>query len=526
MDRFFNTAGPIKPEYHYCIPPIERFDLDEIEMLIAQGKYFVLHAPRQVGKTSYLLALADYLNNSGRYRCLYINVEGGQSLRENVAAVVDGILGEVVSRAETMLGDSYPRSVLDEARRTSGAGGSLNQLLTLWSKQDSKPIVLFVDEIDSLIGDSLLAVLRQLRAGYDKRPASFPQSIILCGVRDVRDYRIQSTEGKEVVAGGSAFNIRAVSLRMGDFTFDEVQRLYAVHTQETGQIFEDSVLDLVWELTSGQPWLVNALGYEVCFAMKPNRDRTIPITSEMILEAKENLILRRETHLDQLVHKLEEARVRRVIEPILSGEGEPESIPGDDLQYAIDLGLVTTNKQLRIANAIYKEVIPRELTYTTQVTIIHDAEWYVTEDGSLDMSKLLAAFQQFFREHSEHWVERFDYKEAGPQLLLQAFLQRIVNGGGQITREYGLGRRRTDLLLVWPTVNGKQRVAIELKIQYKSLEKTEKEGIEQTDWYMDRVNANEGHLLIFNRNYNLSWEDKIFSRTAETKKHKIQIWGM
>jgi len=524
MERFFNTAGPIKTDYHYCIPPIERFDLDEIEMLIAQGKYFVLHAPRQVGKTSYLLALAEHLNNSGKYRCLYINVEGGQASRENFSAVINEILGEIVSRARTMLDDDYPESVLDKARQSGGVSGVLSTLLTLWSEHDTKPLILFIDEIDSLVGDSLLAVLRQLRAGYDKRPNSYPQSIILCGVRDVRDYRIHSTEGKEAVTGGSAFNIRAVSLRMGDFTYDEIERLYTEHTVATGQIFEDGVTDLVWKLTSGQPWLVNALAYEVCFAIKQNRDRTRNITSKMILEAKENIILRRETHLDQLVHKLEEERVRRVIEPILSGEGEPEIIPGDDLQYAIDLGLVTADKQLRIANEIYKEVIPRELTYTTQVTIIHDAEWYVTDDGALDMTKLLAAFQQFFREHSESWVERFEYKEAGPQLLLQAFLQRIVNGGGQIHREYGLGRRRTDLLLVWPTPSGEQRTVIELKIQYKSLEETESKGIEQTAWYMDRVNSNDGHLLIFNRNPNISWEEKIFTKTVEAK--KIQIWGM
>lgn len=526
MERFFNTAGPIKPEYHYCIPPIERFDLDEIEMLIAQGKYFVLHAPRQVGKTSYLLALAEYLNNRGKYRAVYINVEGGQAARENVLEVMRSILGELCSRARIMLGDEFPYSVLSQSLEIGGSGGALNMLLTSWATNDERPIILFVDEIDSLVGDSLLSVLRQLRAGYDKRPESYPQSIILCGVRDVRDYRIHSTERKEAVTGGSAFNIRAVSLRMGDFNRDEVERLYAEHTAVTGQIFEEGVTDLVWQLTSGQPWLVNALGYEVCFAMKPNRDRSKMITAEMILNAKENLILRRETHLDQLVHKLEEERVRRVIEPILSGEGEPESVPGDDLQYVADLGLITIDKQWRIANEIYKEVIPRELTYTTQTSIIHDAEWYVTDDGSLDMPKLLGAFQQFFREHSESWVERFDYKEAGPQLLLQAFLQRIVNGGGQIHREYGLGRRRTDLLLVWPTQNGEQRVVLELKIQYKSLAETESKGIEQTAWYMDRVNADEGHLLIFNRNSKIDWEQKIFSKTKNIESKEIQIWGM
>jgi hypothetical protein len=76
-------------------------------------------------------------------------------------------------------------------------------------------------------------------------------------------------------------------------------------------------------------------------------------------------------------------------------------------------------------------------------------------DGSLDVDKLLSAFQEFFREHSEHWLERFQYKEAGPQLLMQALLQRIVNSGGRIEREYGLGMMRTDLLLLWPLSTAK-----------------------------------------------------------------------
>ena len=91
------------------------------------------------------------------------------------------------------------------------------------------------------------------------------------------------------------------------------------HTDETGQEFVDGALDLVWDLTQGQPWLVNALGYEVCFKMKEGRDRSKPITAEMIQQAKENIILRRDTHIDQLVDKLQEDRVRRVVGPILEG---------------------------------------------------------------------------------------------------------------------------------------------------------------------------------------------------------------
>ena len=104
--------------------------------------------------------------------------------------------------------------------------------------------------------------------------------------------------------------------------------------------------------------------------MPTGRDRAQPITANLLDEAKEALILRRETHLDQLADKLREARVRRVIEPILAGETTPELLPPDDVDYALDLGLVDRmNGQLAIANAMYREIIPRQLTYSTTLTI-------------------------------------------------------------------------------------------------------------------------------------------------------------
>ena len=525
--RFFNTAGPVRCEKHYCLPPLTRFDLDQILTLIDQEKYFVLHAPRQTGKTSSLLALMDYLNREGQYCCLYFNVEVGQAAREDVRWGITAILSELASRAQITLQDDFLEQVREDVLKKSGEYAALNQVLTLWAQESSKPLVLLMDETDALIGDTLIAVLRQLRAGYDKRPELFPQSIVLCGVRDVRDYRIRSGREKDIITGGSAFNIKAESLRMDNFNRQEVDALYQQHTAETGQRFETETLELVWDLTQGQPWLVNALGHEVCFKMEDGRNRSTPITSEMVTRAKERIILRRETHIDQLMDKLAEERVRKVIEPLLAGVSSPSLIPTDDIQYVRDLGLIRTEEgQLTIANRIYQEVIPRELTYSTQLTISHQPAWYIRLDGRLDMDKLLSAFQGFFREHSEHWVERFDYKEAGPQLLLQAFLQRIVNAGGRVEREYGLGRRRTDLLVIWPYDGAVQRVVLELKLRYGSLARTIEEGLAQTWAYMDRCGAEASHLVIFDRDLDKSWDEKIFIRPETYQGVEIKVWGM
>ena len=538
MGRFFNTAGPVNTDKHYCIPPLNRFDLDEMLSLIHQEKYFVLHAPRQTGKTSYLRALMKYLNKEGKYKALYTNVEVGQAARENVDEAIRAILSSMSEDALIHLDDSFLsknwKAILDE----HGSFSAFRLTLARWCRQSDKPVVLMIDEIDSLVGDTLIALLRQVRSGYNDRPDAFPQSLILCGLRDVKDYRIDWDENKNIITSGkgSPFNIKAKSLRLGSFNREETETLYRQHTIETGQVFNNDIFPMVWELTEGQPWLVNALAYEVCFEMRTARDRKKEITGDLILQAKENLILRRETHLHQLTDKLKEDRVKKVIMPILSGAKDIPEIPQDDLDYVSDLGLIIKRPDLRIANRIYQEVIPRELTYTIQGTLSQKTSWYIADDGSLDMEKLLTAFQDFFRKHFESWVEGFDYKEAGAQLLLQAFLQRIVNGGGRVEREYGFGRERTDLLVVWPfnpkdpedktNPTNVQEVVIELKIKYGRLDTVIKKGLEQTKSYMDKCGTHDGYLVIFDRSPKKPWSKKIFRKNESYDGVNIPVFGM
>ena len=529
--RTFNTAGPVRADRHYRIAPLSRIDLDEVLGLIRDEKYFVLHAPRQTGKTTALLALRDLLNGgtAGDYRCVYANVEAGQAARENVAEGMRTVLAELALQASVTLDDETLENIWPALLDRVGPGQALRQALLRWSMADPRPLVLLIDEIDALVGDTLLSVLRQLRTGYVDRPERFPHSIILCGLRDVRDYRIRSSAESRLVLGGSAFNIKSESLRLGDFSDREIRALTAQHTAQTGQAFTEDALKLVRERTAGQPWLVNALCYDACFRDKPGRDRERPITAAAVLEAQERLILRRDTHVDDLANKLREERVRRVIEPILAGAGR-QAWSDEDLAYVRDLGLVTQDVggRPRIANPIYAEVVPRYLNYAVQAGLPQEMAWYVDTAGNLDVTGLLAAFQTFFREHSEHWVQRFEqYHETGPQLLLQAHLQRIVNGGGRIEREYALGRGRTDLLIVWPQGGCERRYVVECKVRRGDLERTIVEGLEQTRAYMDRCGAEAGHLIVFDRSPERTWEQKIFRRGAPTDVDTpVTAWGM
>lgn len=531
-EKFFNNAGPSVASQHYMIDPLVRIDIDEIEALIRQQRYFVLHAPRQTGKTTALLTLMAHLNARGEYRALYANIEGAQAVRGDLVKGMQIILSVLASAADLYWQDPAAGALAREMAAQQPGGDSLRRLLELWSQNSARPVVLLLDEVDALVGDTLISLLRQIRAGYAQRPGAFPQTVVLCGVRDVRDYRIH-TSHNEIITGGSAFNIKAKSLRIGNFSCEETISLWRQHEAATGQRFDPAIWDELWLDTEGQPWLVNALGHECTWENRLARNRNVPITLECYKAARERLIYSRATHLDQLTDKLQESRVRSVIAPLFSGEPTTEQIQDDDLQYVEDLGLVLRKPELHIANRIYREVLPRELVASVQDRLHYSQQWYVGPAGRMDMLKLLGAFQQFFREHSDAWIEGFSYKEAGPQLLMQAFLQRIVNGGGRISREYALGRKRTDLFLEWHVdrsqgFNGPvQRVVIELKLWRKGeLDTLLFRSLAQTAEYADHVGAEEAYLIVFDRRETLSWDERCWQLEQLHGNRRIPVWGM
>ena len=358
--RSFNTAGPVNPTDHYLVAPLSRIDLDETLGLVRDKKYFVFHAPRQTGKTSALLALAEVLNGRG-YRCLYVTVETARTARDDVQRAMRTVLARLASQARATLDDGFLDDIWPDLLARVGPDEALGEALSRWAQASPGPLVLLIDEIDTLVGDSLLSVLQQLRAGYPGRPERFPHSVVLCGMRDLRDYRMG--------AAGSPFNIAAESLRLGDFSREQTLALLGQHTEQTGQAFAPEALEAVWTQTRGQPWLVNALAYRTCFKNRELReDRSRTVTAGHVAAVREELIVNRVTHLDYLADKLREDRVRRVIEPMLSGTYR-HAFTDRDVGYARDLGLLARDAPLRVANPIYAEVLPRELAWVAQETL-------------------------------------------------------------------------------------------------------------------------------------------------------------
>ena len=514
--RYFNTVGAIDPKKHYFLP--HRLNWKELIGFIEKEYYFVLHAPRQSGKTTAIIEFVKHLNQEGKYRALYLSIESARTAVNNILDAVEITLKQCKDKIKLFLPSEkeallYLEKIISEKDYQKSG---VYDFLRFWSGVSKKPLVIFFDEFDVLAGDSLITFLTQFRTGHTDRPKDFPQTICLVGVRDLRDYKIKTKQQEELGVLYSPFNIKSDSIILPDFSLSDVKTLYGQHTEETGQIFTDEAIEYAYDQTQGQPWLVNALAYQACF--RDVEDRSIPITKELMEQAREALIKRCDTHMDALLDRLSELRVRNIIDILLSSSDGPGFDP-DDLQYVRDLGLIS-RKEICIANPIYQEIIPRALAYTRQEEIMQKISWYQKEDGLLDVPKLLEGFTEFYRENSEVWLERFAYKEAGPHLLLLAFMQRIINGGGKIHREYALGRKRADLLITWKT----QRFVIELKVN-RSKSDLEK-GLKQTAEYMDKSKATEGHLVLFDRDPKKTWEEKIFHRKEKVEGKTIEVWGM
>jgi hypothetical protein len=314
MPRWFNTAGPCKADIHYMLSPTQR--LPQLEQLIAQENYFVIHAPRQTGKSTAMIALAQQLTESGQYTSVMVSVEVGSPFNHAPHIAEEAILDAWYDTARVFLPTELrPRQVNPPAKPGRQIGAALRQ----WAETSPLPLVVFIDEIDSLQNETLLSVLRQLRDGYPSRPRAFPHSLGLIGLRDVRDYKVASG-GSDRLDTASPFNIKVESLTLRDFNAQEVAELCGQHTSDTGQIFTPEALTHLYNLTQGQPWLVNAIARQMTEVIVP--DRTIALTVEHVEQAKDILIQRQDTHLDSLGQRLREPRVRAIIEPMLDRNWE------------------------------------------------------------------------------------------------------------------------------------------------------------------------------------------------------------
>jgi hypothetical protein len=502
--RFFNTTGPCNPWDHYMLPPEDRLVGAQLHRYIGDKLYWVLYAPRQTGKTTFLQSWAREINSGDEAVACYVSIERCQRLPEPERCMPD--LCKAIQ--EYAIFSKLPVPEL----KTTVPNSMLSEILMNFSSLVApKPLVLLFDEVDALEGNAMISFLRQLRGGFMERGiGKFPVSIALVGMRDLKDYITAAKDGVPP-SPLSPFNIKADSVLLGNFTENEVKNLFAQRTEETGQQIEGQALEYVWEQSQGQPWIINSLFQRATMRIL-KADNYDTVTREHIEQAREQMVLARETHLDSLAVRLREPAIRTMMETLFSGSFDPQLAESDAFRICTDLGLVRLENGVpSIANPIYREVLARQATFGAQ-TMIPEPEWqWEKPDGSLDMDALLKEFQIFWRENSETWEEKMHYTEAFPHLLLMAFLQRVLNGGGRIEREYAAGRGRMDLFIEFNA----NKYVIEIKMIYpkQSPDIIKNKGLDQTAKYRDiKAPYCPAYLVIFDRRPETKqkpWEERL-----------------
>ena len=523
MERFFNIAGPCNPADHYMLPAMAR--LPDVVSLIRKKQYFVVHAQRQCGKTTAFLALANEMNAKDDAVAVYCSLEAVQEFPKaedgvpKICALIKDAITYMPSLCD-LVGDPWPI-----ARMTSDevvASGVKSILTHMAAKVAPKQLVVFFDEADCLGGPTLITFLRQLRNGKidTGKGTPFPSSIALIGMRDIRDYKARIRPDSESLGSASPFNVLTKAISLRTFTDEEVAALYAQHTAETGQVFEPEAVAAAGRHSGGQPYLVNALA-RWCVEEIHGERYGETITAADMHEAKEKIIRERGTHLDSLMERMKEPRVRRIVEPVMLGEDIEADDLNDDVRFVLDLGILRREDgSLVPANPMYSEIIGRYLSFNTQERmkrVVPETPW-VKDDG-LDMQGLLLAFQGFWRENAGMNKAPFEYNEAYPHIVLQAFLQRVINGGGEIVREMALGKGALDLGVLFR--DGKY--AVEVKLKY-NFEKNREKAYDQVCRYMDHLGVSEGWLVVFDPDLKGDWDAKLSHADIDRGGKRIHLF--
>ncbi|MBL8616773.1 MAG: ATP-binding protein [Deltaproteobacteria bacterium] len=519
MRRSFNTTGPCDPARHYMLPPVAR--LPDMAPFIEEQLYFVLHAPRQTGKTTAMRAFAEALRTQGVAAC-WATVEVAQGIDDTAAA--EPLWIEALHHGSTHQLDEAQQAPAPAGFLGAPAGGRLHAYLRAWAAGLSVPLVLLIDEADLISGPAMVSFWRQLRDGFtDRGVGRFPTSVALIGVRALRDYPVQRKDGP-VIDPGSMFNFAAASLTLRQYSPAEVAGLLGQHTEETGQAFTPEAVAELARITDGQPFLVNALADLCVTALVP--DRAAPVTAAHVDQARARLADARTPHLDSFARRLRAPAAAPVIQATILGDA-PLELAGhtDAVAELIDRGLLRRGPDgVEPANPIYAELIVHTLTLNVQANLAPPWWPWTTPSGGLDMPALLEAFRQWWRENADVLDMQVPYTpEAVAHLALCGFLQRVVNGGGRVHREFAAGRGAMDLLISY----GPDRFAIELK-RVRSRDRLEtvvERGAAQLGRYLDTVGLDMGWLVVFDVRPDRSWEERLRSRELEVGGKRVVVLG-
>lgn len=498
--RRFGTQGRVYPGRHYIVSRTE--EIADFITRIEEGRYIVLFAPRQTGKTTFFrLALDTLTSTASTYFPIQLNFEAYKNLSppdfyDTFYKRVRKEIVQVFQKRGHVPADTLTR-FLDSAKLTNHI--SMMEFFEefasfLDSQYGDQKVVLIVDEFDGIPQEVLSDFLHTLRAIYLSDEERCPHSVGIVGVKSIEQLNYDRSV--------SPFNIQD-GFHLRNFTHQQVEELLAQYTDEIGQPFAPEVVKALHRQTAGQPFLVNRFAQILTEELEIPKTETIAMAhfakgyAQLLEENNANL-----THL--LTNISRDSRFESVLMRIVSYErGVQFSLRNEIISELATYGVIAkgTDGMCEIVNPIYQHCIIQafqplinglEGEYFAQDTNTDFID-YLTSDGTLELKALLDNFQDFIARAGYRILQVPDTpQEFVGQYLLYTYLDQFVRiiGGGMYL-EVQTGRGRIDLLIL----HNKRKYIVETKIWEG--ERRYQSGKAQLAAYLKLEDAAEGYYVVF-----------------------------
>ena len=515
--RTFNTTGLCVPEEDYMVDITDRLNI--MKEMIGEGQYFTINRGRQYGKTTTLAALERYLQNE--YYIVSMDFQDfGQSsfeTEEKFCRDFTGKFCEIATDIDMTEQDNINELVSEwtDYSRTKPDDFRLIQLfgfVTRMCKMSDKPIVLFIDEVDSATNNQVfLDFLAQLRSLYLKRKKNPKlktfQSVILAGVTDVKNLK-RKLRPDEAAKVNSPWNIAVDFLIDMSLSVEGIAGMLSDYEEDhnTGMDVK-SIAQEIRDYTGGYPFLVCRI-CQILDGELAGTDRFSGLsdtwTLEGINEAVRIIVSESNTLFDSLMGKV-------INNPEMSNTLEDLLFTGKDVAYnrynlavndALMYGfIVIKGNTIKIANRIFEMLLYNYYLSENEMKNSsiyragsNDRDLFI-KDGHLDMDKVLERFVVSFDDLYGDDYDTFDEDEGRRRFLL--YIRPIINGTGNYYVEAQTrNSRRMDVVIDYLG----ERFVVELKI-WRGNAYNER-GEEQLSDYLDYFHIQKGYMLSYNFNRN------------------------
>ncbi len=494
--RTFGTHGPVNPKDHYVVS--RRVEIAEFIKRVKQGKYIVIFAPRQTGKTTFFQWAVDALadDTDDTYFPIELNFEvyADYPASDFYAALYEEINDEIKYVFEKR--EYVPSETLNQFLKSTELTDHVS-LLRFFQRFGSfiegEKLVLIIDEFDGIPRDAVNGFLHALRSIYVQRSwHKCPYSVGIVGVKNVTQLNLNRSI--------SPFNIQD-EFTLPNFSLEQVWELFGQYTDEVGQTFDPEVLESIHRQTAGQPFLVNRFAQMLTEEMHIPKTETITMThfSNAHIEIREenNANL---SHLMANIHR--NPRFKTLLMRIVSYESGVRFNPRDEIISELTtLGVIgkASDGMCEIVNPIYQYCIMQAFKPTIngleQDYLPDDTDFldYLTQTGKINMEMLLDNFQNFITRVGYRILQVPDTpKEFVGQDLLYAYLDQFVSLiRGAMFLEVQTGRGRMDLIILH---NGHKYI-VETKIWEGK--KRYDAGKKQLSAYLRSERVSEGYYVVF-----------------------------